>query len=153
MSNDTTICDMKTAPDEFYRPKTGMYGTISRNCRDKGRMWGGCGGLVLVLVRMRSRRHGVGGKGQTTPPRTSTRPPHPLHTSPCPYRTRTPPPPFPHSVGKVHQDEDAPTLHYLIRWSQFIRGGDAVAMHGGLRAIIYKINVGPSVEGATSCFF
>ena len=48
-------------------------------------------------------RPGVAGKGQTAPPRTSTRPPHLLSSSPCPYRTRTPPPSFPHPVGKYHQ--------------------------------------------------
>src|SRR5581483_260372 len=73
------------------------------------------GGLVLVLVRVRSRRHGVGGKGQTAPPRTSTRPPHPLVPTGCdaphsPIRSakiirtgRLSYTLFPALVGKFHQ--------------------------------------------------
>src|SRR5581483_729008 len=65
-----------------------------------GEEWGPgacpCGSVIRwVFVR---------GRSQTAPPRTSTRPPHPLPSSPCPYTTRTPPPSFPHSVGKLHQN-------------------------------------------------
>src|SRR5258706_14826596 len=45
------------------------------------------GGLVLVLVATRSSGDFVEQPGRT-PTRTSTRPPHPLHPAPCPYRTR-----------------------------------------------------------------
>src|SRR5216683_7528672 len=50
--------------------------------------WGPVGtrGLVLVLVATRSSGDCVEHKGRT-PTRTSTRPPHPLHPAPCPYRT------------------------------------------------------------------
>src|SRR6266436_5735240 len=50
---------------------------------------GGCGagwGLVLVLVATRASGDCVEQPGRT-PTRTSTRPPHPLHPAPCPYRT------------------------------------------------------------------
>src|SRR5258708_36372883 len=43
------------------------------------------GGLVLVLVATRSSGDCVEQTGRT-PTRTSTRPPHPLHPTPCPYR-------------------------------------------------------------------
>src|SRR5581483_10460776 len=49
-------------------------------------------------------------KARPPHPRTSTRPPHPSPSSPCPYRMRRPP--FPHSVGTVHQDEE--TVPYTI---------------------------------------
>src|SRR5258706_3670621 len=44
------------------------------------------GGLVLVLMATRSNGDCVEQTGRT-PTRTSTRPPHPLHPAPCPYRT------------------------------------------------------------------
>src|SRR5712692_2038389 len=44
-------------------------------------------GLVLVLVATRASGDFVEQTGRT-PTRTSTRPPHPLHPAPCPYRTR-----------------------------------------------------------------
>src|SRR5712692_3596394 len=54
--------------------------------------WGPVGtrGLVLVLVATRSSGDCVEQTGRT-PTRTSTRPPHPLHPAPCPYRTRDAP--------------------------------------------------------------
>src|SRR5258708_33430973 len=45
------------------------------------------GGLVLVLLVTRSSGDFVEQTGRT-PTRTSTRPPHPLHPAPCPYRMR-----------------------------------------------------------------
>jgi len=44
------------------------------------------GGLVLVLAATRASGDCVEHKGRP-PTRTSTRPPHPLHPAPCPYRT------------------------------------------------------------------
>jgi len=44
------------------------------------------GGLVLVLMATRSIGDFVEQTGRT-PTRTSTRPPRPLHPTPCPYRT------------------------------------------------------------------
>ena len=58
-------------------------------------------------------------QGPEPPPRTSTRPPHPYPSSPCPYRTRTPAPPLPHSGGTIHHNEDAP--HSPIRVAHIIR--------------------------------
>src|SRR5260221_8111779 len=48
------------------------------------------GGLVLVLVATRASGDFVEQTGRP-PTRTSTRPPHPLHPAPCPYRTRDAP--------------------------------------------------------------
>src|SRR5258707_14860163 len=65
-------------------------------------------GLVLVLVATRSSGDCVEQTGRT-PTRTSTRPPHPLHPAPCPYRT----------LGRKHLNGyDSP-----IRSSTFIRAG------------------------------
>src|SRR5712692_3493719 len=60
------------------------------SCRDKGWIWGRVGALCLSLVATRSSGDCVEHKGRT-PTRTSTRPPHPLHPAPCPYRTRDAP--------------------------------------------------------------
>src|SRR5260370_25231215 len=71
---------------------------------------GGCGagwGPSACLVATRSSGACVEHKGRT-PTRTSTRPPHPLHPAPCPYRT----------LGRKHLNgDDSP-----IRPSTFIRG-------------------------------
>src|SRR5258708_13495137 len=66
------------------------------------------GGLVLVLVATRSSGDFVEQTGRT-PTRTSTRPPHPLHPTPCPYRT----------LGRKHLTG----YDYPIRSSTFIRDG------------------------------
>src|SRR6266436_5188172 len=68
-------------------------------------MWGREGALCLSLVATRSSGDFVEHQGRT-PTRTSTRPPPPLHPTPCPYRTldhrshpprasTQPPPPLP----------------------------------------------------------
>src|SRR6266851_4893865 len=59
---------------------------LSPFCRDKGWIWGRVGALCLSLVATRSSGDCVEQTGRT-PTRTSTRPPHPLHPAPCPYRT------------------------------------------------------------------
>ncbi len=56
----------------------------SKNLPVKG---GRGGGLVLVLVATRFARGSVKQHGRI-PTRTSTRPPHPLHPTLCPYRRR-----------------------------------------------------------------
>src|SRR6266851_3962895 len=61
---------------------------------------------VLVLVATRSSGDCVEQIGRT-PTRTSTRPPHPLHPAPCPYRT----------LGRKHLNG----YDYPIRSSTFIR--------------------------------
>ncbi len=61
------------------------------------------GGLVLVLVGVRSVCSTQSAMDRVAS-RTSTRPPHPLHLAPCPYRTR---------AGIFS--------HSPIRLSQFIR--------------------------------
>src|SRR5229473_2280571 len=63
---------------------------LSPFCRDKGWIWGRVGALCLSLVATRSSGDCVEQTGRT-PTRTSTRPPHPLHPAPCPYRTRDAP--------------------------------------------------------------
>src|SRR5260370_29208466 len=59
---------------------------VSPSCRDKGRMWGRVGAWCLSWWQ-RDPLSSVRQDGRT-PTRTSTRPPHPLHPAPCPYRTR-----------------------------------------------------------------
>src|SRR5438132_3526393 len=78
------------------------------SCRDKGRMWGRVGALCLSLVATRSSGDCVEHTGRT-PTRTSTRPPHPLHPAPCPYRT----------LGRKHLNG----YDYPLRSSTFIRAG------------------------------
>src|SRR5712692_797769 len=72
---------------------------------------GGCGagrGPCACLVATRSIGDCVEQTGRT-PTRTSTRPPHPLHPTPCPYRT----------LGRKHlTGYDSP-----IRSSTFMRAG------------------------------
>src|SRR5712692_2395135 len=78
------------------------------SCRDKGRMWGREGALCLSWWQRDPVGDFVEHKGRT-PTRTSTRPPHPLHPAPCPYRT----------LGRKHLNgDDSP-----IRSSTFIRAG------------------------------
>src|SRR5712692_6038497 len=71
------------------------------SCRDKGRMWGREGALCLSWWQRDPVGDFVEHKGRT-PTRTSTRPPHPLHPAPCPYRT----------LGRKHLNGDvsAPIL-------------------------------------------
>src|SRR5713226_6022983 len=72
---------------------------------------GGCGaGGVLVLGATRSSGDCVEQTGRT-PTRTSTRPPHPLHPTPCPYRT----------LGRKHLTG----YDYPIRSSTFISAAEA----------------------------
>src|SRR5713226_7094301 len=71
--------------------------------RDKGRMWSREGALCLSWWQRDPFGDFVEQTGRT-PTRTSTRPPHPLHPAPCPYRTR---------AGIFY--------HSPIRLSQFIR--------------------------------
>src|SRR6266851_6259511 len=77
-------------------------------CRDKGRMWGRVGAWCLSWWQRDPVGDFVEQPGRT-PTRTSTRPPHPLHPAPCPYRT----------LGRKHLNgDDSP-----IRSSTFIRAG------------------------------
>src|SRR5581483_5132214 len=62
------------------------------------------GGLVLVLM---ASCDVILAPENVKATRTSTRPPHPHPSSPCPYRTRTPHPSFPYSVGTYHQGQGA----------------------------------------------
>src|SRR6266481_3371495 len=78
------------------------------------------GGLVLVLLATRASGDCVEQPGRT-PTRTSTRPPHLPHPTPCPYRLQDPPSPirsapFIRTLGRKHPNgEDSP-----IRSSTFI---------------------------------
>src|SRR5260370_679121 len=94
-------------------------------CREKGRMWGRGGAFGVVLVATRSIEDFVEQTGRT-PTRTSTRPPHPLHSTPCPYRT----------LGRKHLNG----YDYPIRSSTFIRC--AVSVYDTLD-ILLKCIIGP----------
>src|SRR5260221_395347 len=83
------------------------------------------GGLVLVLLARRSSRDCVEQTGRT-PARTSTRPPHPLHPTPCPYRT----------LGRKHLNG----YDYPIRSSTFIRVDEKICRQTGVRSSILSFN-------------
>src|SRR5581483_5505521 len=93
------MMNLDNRPDEFFQSNRGMASLRSVGTR------GGCGegrGPGACPAGSAIRLGCVNHDGRTST-RTSTRPLPPLPSSPCPYRTRTPPPSFPHSVGTYHQ--------------------------------------------------
>src|SRR5712692_2484470 len=81
-----SIVNHHQAAGEAMVPMVHFPDLILTFCRDKGWIWGRVGALCLSLVATRSSGDCVEQTGRT-PTRTSTRPPHPLHPAPCPYRT------------------------------------------------------------------
>ena len=93
--------------------------TFAPFCRDKGRTRGRAGALCLSSWPHDSLEF-LEQDGRTST-RTSTRPPHPLNPTPCPYRTMgTPASPFLlFSLVKIHQDGSH--AHYRFWSVTFIR--------------------------------
>ncbi len=90
---DSSYPTARSSPNDFCQPNRGMSGNVclrlvgTRGGRGAG--WGPCacpGGMTsgLGCVRPPGR----------IPTRTSTRPPHPPHAAPCPYRTQDAPSPI-----------------------------------------------------------
>jgi hypothetical protein len=92
-------------PDDVCQPN----GVIADSVRPRPvGTRGGCGdgrGPCACPADTAIRRGSVRHDGRTST-RTSTRPPHPLHPAPCPYRTKgtQASPSGPHSFVTIHQD-------------------------------------------------
>ncbi len=80
-------------PDKLCHPNRVMGGRESSSVGTRGPCACPCWSATIMP-------HGTQANRIAT--RTSTRPPHPLHPAPCPYRTG--PRTLLHSVGKIHQD-------------------------------------------------